>query len=186
MSEKREGLSADHVIKSAIELGKELTGVARLEILEGRVAALEKIIANAPGPKGEVSTKEWDRMSSETAAEKVADADDRVERIFSQLIDFAVPTVDQTTPIYTFSENDLKRGIRKALNEFYRGPVNDQQARIVALINEKEALERDVREYKQRGDMLYDRLQRTRDLLDEEPDAAEQRILGAALMRERE
>jgi hypothetical protein len=82
---------------------------SRIEMLEGRVHALEQMLQ---GKKEETP-----------AIEKIADADDVTERVFNIITNWqGGKSPDETTASHLFSTENLKRGIRAALNEFYRGP----------------------------------------------------------------
>lgn len=94
---------------------------SEIEMLKGRVEALEKAKQSHP------SIVVWDGVSSDTSRE---------DTIFKLIMEegFALNSVETEA---------LKRGIRKAMNHFYRGPQADLALRdqVQALIKERDILE---------------------------------------------
>lgn len=183
---------ADWIRAQIQELMKPISGVSRIEILEGRVRELEKVIANAPKSMtaeykvtvpAEDAEHVYDKALEKQTAEDEGDA--RTERIF-EIIGAEIAAMNGLKIPEMWKEHSpvasaLKRGIRKALNEFYRGPVNnDSQARIIRLLQSNAGLIKANDELRGTVDkllndrsVLMDRLQKARDVLDEFPDEQE-------------
>lgn len=137
---------------------------SKYEILEARVAALEKEISKAPGQP------------------PTANIDDRVQRIVNIIVG---QNIVGRNGIINMA--NMFRGVQKAMTEFYNGPNAALQETIRKL--EQKVVDLGCKLAIRDADysMLWDRLQRARDLLDEDPgEVEEQRNIGASMMKERD